>query len=458
MALQMVPVKKFGALIKNCLTPLMRANSLATEEFVFEQLTEQVIIVKLSRYIFTFPYGNSEMLLFNSINGCLIKMDSACFHKGNVLESNLTPADIKVLHEGDYLADDEIIISQLDSLYLSPPDTLMLNIEVTGHCNLSCSYCYQQGWPQRGSIQNDTVEKILTYIEKCTEYLDYKTIKLDFIGGEPFMAVDKMACIFSEVKSICQCKDIKLEAQAESNGTLLNLHNLKWFENLDLSVTLSPPEDHNKYRSYNNGQGSYQQIVSNLTDCRELFAKKSIKLNLRYNVHAANYLLFPSFLAEIRRLGLPVAAVKTAYTAEYEYNAFHNGLSLEQFMAWNSSAAIDALREYDFPVPFFPYASTQRCAAYQPFSCKVFYDGSIGLCNASPYGRSELHIEQIATNPELLNEYYREVKSWTPLQDPACSSCKELLLCGGKTFCMPKPCNYALYDLELFLKNYMTSA
>ena len=414
--------------------------------------------MELSRYVFLIPYGDSEKLLFNSITGCLIRMDTACFLNGKLLADKLTHADMELLREGAFLADDKGIISRLDSMYRFPPDTLILSIEVSGHCNLSCSYCYQQGWPPRGTIQNHTIKKILSYIDECTERLDYKAVKIDFIGGEPFIAVDKMAFIFSGVKSICQRKNIKLEAQAESNGTLLFPQNMTGFENLDLSITLSTPEDHNKYRSYKNGQGSYDQIISNLISCQEFFEKHSINLSLRYNVHAANYRLFSSFLAEIKRLGLTAAAIKTAYAEEYGCNDFQNGLSLEEFIAWNSSDAIDALRYYDYPVSFFPHASTKRCAAYQPFNCKVFYDGSIGLCNASPFGRSELNIEQIAVNPEALNEHYKEVKSWTPLHDPACSRCKELLLCGGKTFCRPKPCNYSLYDLEIFLKKYVQIA
>ncbi len=411
--------------------------------------------MELSRYVFTIPYEDSRQLIFSSLTGCLITLDAACFRNGKLLESQLTPADMEILREGAYLADDSKIISQLDSMYRSPPDTLMLNIEVAGHCNLSCSYCYQHGWPPRGTIQNDTIEKILTYIKKCSERLDYKTVKIDFIGGEPFLAADQMARIFNEVKSFCLGKNLSLEAQAESNGTLLKPQILKLFDHLDLSVTLSAQEDHDKYRAYKNGRGSYEQIVTNLMNCQNLLANHSIKLSLRYNVHAGNCRQFSAFLAEIKRLGLRIETVKTAWAAEYEFNDFRNGLTMEEFLAWNSTEAIDALLEYDYPVSFYPHAVSKRCGAYQPFNCKVFYDGSIGLCNASAYGSSNLSIEELAQNPEALNEHYAEVKNWTPLQDAECAGCRKLLLCGGKTFCRINPCDYSPYDLEIFLKKYV---
>jgi len=409
--------------------------------------------MNLSQYVFIFPADESHSLLFHSATGCLLKLASTCFDRESLLTERLTRDDLVTLQEGGFLAATEEIKNRLDSLYRQSSDTLTLSIELTGQCNLKCSYCYQNGWASRGTIGASTIEHIIAYIEKCTGLFACQAVKIDFIGGEPFIAVDAMQEIFSRIKLICRERGLRFEAQAETNGTLLKYERLRELDILDLSVTLSLPEDHNKMRPYMNGAPSYDRILSNLIDCRDLFKNNPLNLSLRYNVHAGNYRQFADFVAEMKRLQLPIKTIKTAYTAEH--GAFHNGLTMDEFKAWNSSTAIDVLLNHGYPVPFFPHATTKRCEAYQSFNCKVFFDGTVGLCNASKYGTSSLSIRQLVSNPAALNEHYVDIKAWTPLQDAECFNCKELLLCGGKTFCRDNPCDYSSYNLKAFLEKYV---
>jgi len=410
---------------------------------------------ELSKYVFIYPYSEAEFLLFNSFNGCLLKMPSANISEGRLLKDKLMTDDLEILYDSGFFEEEATVLSNLEQSYRTPSDQLMLNIELTGLCNLNCAYCYQKSWPKRGGMAEETMNKIAEYVERCTDLFSFRKVTIDFIGGEPFLAPAGMSHIYYRVKEICDKKGIEFRIQAETNGTLLSPAVIRDLDDLDLSVTLSLAEDHDRLRPDKQQKGTYETIVNNLLECRELIADKSIRLYLRYNVHAGNYRFFSEFLAEVQRLQLPVSTVKTAYTDEYDDNYFHNGLNEKEYKRWNSSAAIEALVQQGFPVPFFPYPSLKRCDAYQHFSCKIFFDGSVGLCNASPYGTSHLTVEEIAKDPAAINRYYEGVKTWTPLQEPDCYRCKHLVLCGGKTFCRKEPCSYYSYYLEVFLPLYV---
>lgn len=414
--------------------------------------------MKLSKYVYIFPYVESEMLVYNPTNGCLIVMDANHFSDGTVIEARLLPSDLSILNEGGFTENDDEILGYLKQNYAAFSDQLVLSIELTGKCNLNCTYCYQHSWKKRENISKEIIEKIAEYVEKCTDLMAYRRVKIDFIGGEPFLATDMMNFAYYKIKNICDRKNISLEIQIETNGTLITYENIKMFHNLNLQVTLSLPGDHNNLRPYKNGKGTYDKIISNLIECRNLFEKHSINLTIRYNVHSRNYMFFPSFLEELKKLRIPVKTIKTSYTDEYKYNNFKNGLTMEEYIAWNSNNAIDTLVNQGIHIAYFPQASIKRCEAYQPFCCKIFSDGFIGLCNASKYGTSKLNIYELAENPEVLNEHFKKIKEWSPLDEPECYQCKHLILCGGKTFCRENPCTYSPYQLEDYLKQYIKNS
>lgn len=74
-------------------------------------------------------------------------------------------------------------------------------IQVTDNCNLSCTYCYQINKCTH-SIDIETgkkfIDDLLTGVyDSYGEYDKAQGIILEFIGGEPFLEIDKIA-IFTD--------------------------------------------------------------------------------------------------------------------------------------------------------------------------------------------------------------------------------------------------------------------
>ena len=63
----------------------------------------------------------------------------------------------------------------------------IFSLEITGKCNLNCPHCFNNG-SQDYEISTETIDRLLDFSDKFEQ--------LHFTGGEPTLALNKMA-IFS---------------------------------------------------------------------------------------------------------------------------------------------------------------------------------------------------------------------------------------------------------------------
>jgi sulfatase maturation enzyme AslB (radical SAM superfamily) len=228
------------------------------------------------------------------------------------------------------------------------------------------------------------------------------------------------------VRKLCQDRGIVYKPGMDTNGTLLGRSFLSEFHHLGMSLTLSNQEDHDKNRPYADGRGSFDTITENLVACRDVIGRKpGPTLSVRYNTHSRNYTSLGSFLETLTRLEVPISNVKAKYVDEYPQNSFSNGLTRDEFVSWNSTVCFDTLIEHGYRIGFFPATAVYPCKAYMPFNCKVFANGYVGLCDASPCAPG-LTVLEIARDPNLVNSHFSHFKSWSPLQEPECARCTKL--------------------------------
>ena len=83
-------------------------------------------------------------------------------------------------------------------VFLKPTESLTRNVtfQVTDSCPLICDYCYQQNKGKR-FMSEETAKKAVDllfkmYYDNDGEFINKKTraVILDFIGGEPLVAID----------------------------------------------------------------------------------------------------------------------------------------------------------------------------------------------------------------------------------------------------------------------------
>lgn len=167
------------------------------------------------------------------------------------------------------------------SLGFGDPTKIMktMTFQVTDACNLKCVYCYQ-GCKDNHYMSFETAKKMIDYIFEHKNdpdaYFNLETtsgIIIEFIGGEPFLAIDLISEIidYFEYKFLENPEDPWLLNHMyafSSNGTLYfdervqKLLN-KYSELISLGITVDGCKElHDQCRLYHNGRGSYDDAVA----------------------------------------------------------------------------------------------------------------------------------------------------------------------------------------------------
>lgn len=160
-----------------------------------------------------------------------------------------------------------------------------ITIQVTDACNLACTYCYQ--------INKHThkipIEKGKKFIDdildgKYNNYLDYSQVEavvLEFIGGEPFLAIDLVAeftdyFIEGLIKRDHHWKN-RYRISICSNGTLyfepkVQEYLKKHRNHLSFSISVDGNKElHDSCRIFPDGSGSYDKAIAGVKHYREYF-------------------------------------------------------------------------------------------------------------------------------------------------------------------------------------------
>ena len=311
-------------------------------------------------------------------------------------------------------------------------DIILVTIETNSDCNLQCSYCYENDKGTRSPISPEVIEKILRYIENIFKQdKSDKILYVAFIGGEPLLCKDIVSCICNRVTELGNRYSRKVGFHIDTNGTIPFDDLFCSLDCLQVSVSLTPKIDHNKNRC-GRGFDSYDRILKNL---KQLTPNPQNELCIRYNTNDENISLFEEFVRYIRKNVPLCGEIEPMYTDEYEHTSFKNRLDIEAFKKWNSSQAVDILIENGYEVMYTLGGMLSMCVAYQQYSCKVYADGMVTLCNAMPHHDALCHISQICDAPELLEYYFKQYKLYDPTDDAECRECIELAHCMGRIFC-----------------------
>lgn len=330
-------------------------------------------------------------------------------------------------------------------------DHITLTIELNYVCNLSCIYCYQTDKGNRQEITQSIIDMIIDYASSVYQKHSFKKLYLRFIGGEPLLSMNKLLYCYEKFCRFCHDRNIALYVYLDTNGTIEMKELLCRVANIGISVCLSLPDDHNNMRS-----DSFDRILQNIKELDDL---ASDSITIRYNVSHHNINDFEQFLKLIREVLPHIKSISTAKIDDYYCKTtFSNNLSTRDFAIWNSTVAINLLVKYEFPIYHCTKSKIVRCQGYAPYSCKVYSDGMVGVCDAMLHNGAKVHIKALIDDPSVLELTYPSIKTFSPLSDSDCSHCNDLIQCGGKLFCRATKdvCDYQdNYNEQLFLETYL---
>ncbi len=151
-----------------------------------------------------------------------------------------------------------------------------VTLVVTEDCNFECTYCYMhEKNPKR--MTTDTAKSIIDFLlddEKTNGYISSEIspgIVLDFIGGEPLMAID----IIDEFMTYFVYKTVQFDhpwkdnyvISMSSNGALYNTPKVQEFINrykgrVHIGITIDGTKElHDTCRVYKDGGGTYDDVL-----------------------------------------------------------------------------------------------------------------------------------------------------------------------------------------------------
>ncbi|GHT64036.1 hypothetical protein AGMMS50222_01620 [Endomicrobiia bacterium] len=209
--------------------------------------------IKVSQYNFVINLNEDSLLLYNSRNNNLIKLERDIYFnyvikvsKGDV---NLkTDDDFKKLHElgffVNYNRDErgEILINFEKNKYCF--DSLNLTIAITNECNLNCVFCYvNKENTYKLSLKN--YKNIINFIKRYYDDYKIKNLFITWSGGEPLIDIDNIIKLSQEVIKFCSKNNICYEANVVTNAVLLDKETVKSLQKVKVSnvqISIEPTE------------------------------------------------------------------------------------------------------------------------------------------------------------------------------------------------------------------------
>jgi len=146
-----------------------------------------------------------------------------------------------------------------------PLQTLVVN--VTNQCNLACTYCYEYGEDKIVDTTNGQQPKFMSEAT-ARESVDFalresrenKHAHITFFGGETLMNFPVLKSTIAYARQRAAEVGKEIDFSLTTNATLLQADVIEFLANERVGVTISidgPEEMQDKFRVFNNGQGSY---------------------------------------------------------------------------------------------------------------------------------------------------------------------------------------------------------
>lgn len=153
-------------------------------------------------------------------------------------------------------------------------------------CNLRCVYCYEEH--TNDHLSKDDMENIFKFIRNRKEKLN--KLHISWFGGEPLLKLRNIKNMLGELNIFCKSLDIDLSTSMVTNGTLLSQEVFR--ELIDLGVKLfqitfdGDKDEHDNFRFYVNGKGSFTDIWENLLSYKDVL--DDFYINVRVHLNGEN--------------------------------------------------------------------------------------------------------------------------------------------------------------------------
>lgn len=226
---------------------------------------------------------------------------------------------------------------------------------VNNECNLTCCYCinrYQREEGSAGVVKKSRAEKIKIIDKIVDQYFarkrtaspsskggknNIKEAKVFFSGGEILLEWELVKGIVQKIRKKYGEKGIKTRFEINTNLTLLTEEMADFFKRHDFMVHISIDgyrDAHNRTRKYQDGKGSFDDIIKKLEIYRRYYGENSLSSfqgTIEYPEHFS-----PEEVYKMEAYGFAAARLAPNLLRVSEENAREKARLMGKFLGLNS--------------------------------------------------------------------------------------------------------------------------
>lgn len=391
----------------------------------------------LSHYLKIFPLpGQPDQRLLFSTRTCglaIVAVEALAALEDNHASPELSTALARLA----MVVDDPAREQREVGGYLQELNRLNANLRVAVilgmACNFACVYCYEGSLKGAAAMSDATADQLVAYLLARFSAAHKKRLILDFYGGEPLLYTKRIRYLAQRLKPAVEALGGSFEFTLVTNGSLLTravAEELLALGLISVKVTIDgTATNHDRFRPFKDGGGSWSVIVDNLLACRGLCA-----ITLSGNYTLENHTLFPALLDALAARGFatgdfgsvqfyPVMQVNDQFA-----NPEFSGGCCSNDEPWVHSTSLVLRQEIMQRGYHFPKLSPSPCMVDIDDACTVDHDGTIYKC-VTLIGHQDLACGDIWQG---MTQNWQERWHLDHWQDEAqCRDCAYLPLCFG---------------------------
>lgn len=314
--------------------------------------------------------------------------------------------------------------------------------EVTTDCNLRCKYCFYSKQDRRKELTSIKVlESIVREICKCNP--ENGEVMFYWHGGEPLLAGITFYKKALDVQRYFKKPGQKIRNGIVTNGTLVNNEWAVFFKKNSIGAVISldgPQEYHDRYRTYPDGRGSFNQVMKGV----EIFREEEVNfriLSVVTNQAAENPKVIFNFfmrhqLTEINFI--PSIGIETGHGISFEDSvrpSLYIDFLMNIFELW--------LKENNPDTRILPLESIVRAFLKLPQEdCRftrecernfvIDYNGDVLACSTHGYGDFfKFGNIKMGFTQMLNSRIYQKYKEYLQRIKKRCSKCQWYQICHG---------------------------
>ncbi len=325
-----------------------------------------------------------------------------------------------------------------------PLKTMVLN--VTSKCNLGCTYCYEYGDDRL--VEEGVMPRFMGE-ETARQSVDFmlgeakpgERCHLTFFGGETLLNFKALKSTLAYAREQGEAQGKRVDFSLTTNGTLLRPEVIEWLAENEVGVTISidgPREVQDRFRVFNNGMGSYDEIVPRVKELLRRHTSRPVGARVTLTKQNLDVIkIFRHLTDDIGFWEVGFAPVTTAEGRDYAIEGEAYDRMLEQFeeLAWEWLEYAAEGRHHGFSNVgesieeiHKGFSKSHPCGAGVGM-LGVATDGNLGLCHR--FAGSEEHRFGNVRDGVDREKQVRFLEEHHIAYKPDCHTCWARPLCAG---------------------------